>query len=283
MKSITELLDYSANRLQRAGLADPRRESVSLMTFAISRDHAFVRGHPEYELSADEQALFSEIVERRVGREPYQQITERQEFFGLEFEVNKDVLIPRPETELVVETGIEILKDSSEARICDVGTGSGCIPIAMLASLPLALATAIDISPEALAVAARNAQRHNVSSRMSFVASDLLLAIHQKQNFDLIVSNPPYVPKRDLDGLQAEVRDFEPAIALTDGFDGLSIYRRLIGEVPSYLKNGGWLVFEIGIYQLQSILEMFLDKEWKSVGTKSDLQGIPRVISACLR
>ncbi len=280
MKSLKELLAEATSRLRNAGLADPQRESASLMSFAIGRDHAFLRGHPEYFLTEAEEGLFAEVVGRRARREPFQHISGRQEFYGLDIEVNKEVLIPRPETEFAVETAISLLSHSERPQICDLGTGSGCISIALLSNLQDAVVTAVDISSSALNVAGNNARRHNVSHRMNLLVSDLFEAIAEKRHFDLIISNPPYVPQADFEGLQAEVKNFEPAVALTDGSDGLTFYRRLVREAPSYLTEGGWLVLEFGISQSKDILEMFSDDCWDSVSTRNDLRGIPRVISA---
>ena len=280
MPSIDNALMSAEEILRESGVAEPRREAISLLTFATGREKAFVYAHPEHELSADDVRTLDAILQRRAAREPLQYITGRQEFYGREFVVTPDVLIPRPETEMVVEQSIALLKDTSS--ICEVGVGSGCIAISILAEVNGAQAVGLDVSPRALAVARRNAERHGVADRLRLVESDVFDRLGRDGRFDLIVSNPPYVPVRDLDGLQAEVRDFEPVIALTDGGDGLSVVRRIVDQAPMFLVNGGYLLIEIGFDQSERVAGLFSSDIWQRPELLPDLQGIPRLVKANL-
>jgi release factor glutamine methyltransferase len=221
-------------------------------------------------------------VSRRAAGEPLQYITGRQEFYGLEFEVTSDVLIPRPETELLVETALELLKDRPSPLVCDVGTGSGCVAVALLHARTDARALALDISAEALRVAARNAERHGVGSRMLALVSDCLGTLGAEEyadlRFDLIASNPPYIAEADLAGLQREVREHEPRVALTPGGDGLNVIRRLLSEAPRRLKPCGHLLIEIGFNQHEQVAALVDPRAWTLLDIRRDLQGIPRTV-----
>jgi release factor glutamine methyltransferase len=213
-------------------------------------------------------------AERATGR-PIQHITGTQEFFGLAFAVNKDVLIPRPETEHLVESVIAKMPKNRAVKIADVGTGSGAIAVALAHALPLAQVTALDISPAALEVAARNAAKHGVAERVKFLQSDLLDAC-AGEVFDAIVSNPPYIADSEI--LEKQVREFEPALALFAGSTGFEIYERLIPQAWNSLHAGGLLALEMGFEQSARIAELL--REWKNVEFVDDLQSIPRVVLA---
>jgi release factor glutamine methyltransferase len=204
-----------------------------------------------------------------------QYITGRQEFFGLEFEVTPDVLIPRPETELIVEEAIR-LSHGSRPVILDLCTGSGCIAVALARELSAARVFASDVSPAALQVARRNAARHGL--RVEFLASDLLEAFAQQPFADVITCNPPYVAEAEMPTLQREVREWEPRIALSDAGDGLSFHRRLLAETPSRLRPGGVLLCEMGYTQSEAILAMLNPTDWQAPQLLDDLQGIPRTL-----
>jgi release factor glutamine methyltransferase len=281
--TIAEALREGATRLRVAGLAEPRREAGSLLSHTTGRDSAFLITHADESLNAEQLSNFRAFVARRVAGEPFQYIAGRQEFYGLEFEVNGDVLIPRPETELLVEEALELLKGSEAPLICDVGTGSGCIAVTLLHERADARGYALDISPEALHVAARNAARHGVGERIRFLVSDCFDALlgneHTEVRFDLIASNPPYVAEGDLDGLQREVREHEPRVALTPGGDGLSVIRRLLAEAPRFLKPGGHLILEIGFNQHERVAALTDPRTWTLIDIHRDLQGIPRTVA----
>jgi release factor glutamine methyltransferase len=281
MPSIAESLEKVESVLAESGVAEPRREAISLLTLATKKDKTFLYAHPEHILKTEEVTILSDFLERRAHREPLQYISGVQEFFGLEFEVTPDVLIPRPETEMVVERALKILRASGGGFVCDVGTGSGCIAISILFELKDVRVVGLDISRDALSVAARNAEKHGTRERLHLRESDLFSALTDEK-FDLILSNPPYVPQRDMASLQAEVRDFEPHWALTDNSDGLSIIRRIVTESPRFLTAHGHLVIEIGFDQSDKVAAMFDSALWFAPELFPDLQGIPRLISAQL-
>lgn len=280
--TIAESLIIAANGLRGVGIDQPERESASLLMFALGRDRTFLIAHSEYELSEPESRLFNEIIDRRKKREPFQHIVGRQEFYGLDFEVSPDVLIPRHETELLVDAAIEILKEKENARVLDIGTGSGCIVVSIIHTVPTASAVAVDISEKALSVAKTNAETNNVAGRIEFRPSDIFGAVG-RQTFDVIVSNPPYIPAGDIAGLQSEVRDFDPLIALTDGGDGLSIIRRIVDDAPRFLNKNGTLLIEMGFGQAAAVGAMYDPVQWYEPEFLNDLQGIARVVRSMVK
>ncbi|MEQ1645354.1 MAG: peptide chain release factor N(5)-glutamine methyltransferase, partial [Pyrinomonadaceae bacterium] len=241
--TLAEYLAAAAMRLKTASVDQPERQASSLLKFVLDRPASFLIAHPEYELSGDEAAAFAVAVERRSTREPFQYIVGRQEFYGLDFVVEPEVLIPRPETEILVEAAIAELSCLQTPRFCEVGVGSGCVSISILVNLPNAKAVGVDVSRSAIAVAERNAVTHNVTDRFELIESDLFANI--KGRFDLIVSNPPYIPVEDIETLQIEVRDYEPLTALSGGPGGLDIVKRIISEAPVHLVTSGSLIMEI--------------------------------------
>lgn len=278
--SIADVVREGAEILQSSGLGQTRREAGDLLQHVLGRDRTFILAHPEQLVTNEQLQSFRNLLLRRASGEPLQYVIGHQPFFGLDFEVAKGVLIPRPETELLVETALSFLKDiPTSPSICDVGTGSGCIAITLLHGCPTARAVAIDISPAALEIANRNARRHDVAERLTFVEGDCFSSLSAgKDSFDLIVSNPPYVSETELSGLQREVRDHEPREALAGGPDGLDIVRRLLTESGAFLKTGGHLLIEIGFSQGEAVKALVDERIWQLHGIHSDLQGIPRVV-----
>jgi release factor glutamine methyltransferase len=233
--------------------------------------------HPEPSGFAER---FDALIARRAAREPYAYIVGHQEFWGMTFEVTPDVLIPRPETELLVETALELFPDGGPpVRLCDVGTGTGCVAIAIARERRAASVVAVDLSDAALEVARRNADRHGVASSITFVKADLLAAT--SGSFDAIVSNPPYVAERDRATTQPEVRDYEPALALFAGTDGLDAIRRLVTDAPSRLAAGGYVICEFGFGQADAVAELIsASPGLRMIGLRRDLQDIPRAAIA---
>lgn len=279
--NISSTLSPAAEILKEAGVADPRREAASLLAFTLAKPSSFLIAHPEYELNNDEADQFNRFVARRANREPFQYITGRQEFYGLDFEVTPDVLIPRPETEILVETAIKELRKLDTPTFCEIGVGSGCISVSILHNVPTATAVATDISKQAIAVTRRNAERHGVTDRLTFIEGDLFASIDQK--FDMMVSNPPYIPDADLTDMQKEVRDFEPHNALFAGTDGLDIIRRIISEAPDHLNTGGLLLIEIGFGQSEILRDQVDPSIWSKPDFIPDLQEIDRLLKIRLR
>lgn len=280
--TIADALREGATRLRVAGIEEARREGGLLLSHATGRDRTSLITRADEELTPTQLAAFDAGLARRAAGEPFQYITGRQEFYGLDFEVTPDVLIPRPETELLVETAFEILKDDESPFVCDVGTGTGCIAVALLHERRDAHAYALDISADALRVAARNADRNGVGERMQLLVSDCFEALRSDELrgalFDLIASNPPYIAEDEMAGLQREVRDHEPRIALTPGGDGLAIVRRLVADAPEFLKPRGHLLIEIGFGQHERVASLVDARIWTLLDIRRDLQGIPRTV-----
>jgi release factor glutamine methyltransferase len=251
------------------------RDDELLLAHLLGCSRVALIAHPERPLSPDEAGQFESLIQRRQASEPVQYITGVQEFFGLPFEVLPAVLIPRPETEHLVEALLERFDRQSDPRILDVGTGSGAIAVALANALPRSQVTAVDLSPAALEVARRNAQRHGVADRVTFLLSDLLAAVGGKE-FDAVVSNPPYVAEGEV--LEPQVANYEPHSALYAGKTGLEIYERLIPQAAKVLKPQGWLMLEIGYGQSSALQRLLSD--WTGATFLSDLQGIPRVAIA---
>ena len=276
---VADALGGAAQQLTDAGVAEPRPEAGSLLEFAIGREKVFLIAHPDYDLTSAEMESYDHVVTRRAAREPFQYIVGKQEFYGLDFEVNPDVLIPRPETELLVERAISELAKLERPKFCEIGVGSGCIAVSVLKNVPEATAIGVDISEKALDVAGKNAKKHGVADRLVLRKSDIFSAVGDER-FHAVLSNPPYVPDADMLNLQAEVRDFEPALALTDGRDGLWIIERIVSEAPIRLRSGGILMIEIGVGQAERVAQMFDGVVWQAVEFLHDLQQIPRTVIA---
>lgn len=282
--TIAEALREAANVLRAADVPEPRREAATLLAATIERDRAHLIARDDERVEPRALALFRERTRRRAAGEPLQYITGRQEFFGLDFEVTPAVLIPRPETELLVETALDLLRAARAPLVCDVGTGSGCVAVALLHERADARAVAVDISAEALRVAARNAARHAVDARLALLASDLFDALDPSATrFALVASNPPYVAEVDLANLQREVRDHEPRGALTPGGDGLSVIRRLLDDAPRFLAPRGHLVFEIGFNQHDAVRRLCDPEVWTLLDIHRDLQSLPRTVALRLK
>lgn len=261
-----------------------RRDAETLLLHVLREDAqgaslAWLIAHGDETLPANATAAFREWVERRRSGEPIQYITGETEFYGLRFQVNRDVLIPRPETELLVEKAVELAPVVRRPRLLDVGTGSGAIAIALAHEWPDAVVTAVEISAAALEVARRNAVRTGFADRIRFLQGDLLEAV-AGERFDIVVSNPPYVLETDRESLSVEVRDYEPAQALFAGADGLDVLRRLIPAAFAALVSGGFVALEIGYGQQAAVDALLAGAGFREIEFTKDLQGIPRVVSA---
>ena len=264
--------------LSAARVPSPRMNAELLLMFVLGCDRAYLYGHPERQLTPDESSRYRAALSKRAEGVPAQYITGHQEFWGLDLLVTPDVLIPRPETEHVVERVLELTASLPPApNIVDVGTGSGCIAVALAKDLPRAEIHAAEISPAALGIARANAARHNLQGRIHFHETDLLSGF-DRNAFDLVVSNPPYVGTAEEDQVQLEVRKSEPRNAVFAGETGLEVIHRLIPQSSDVLKPSGWLVMEISGTIAQAAEEAVA--AWRNVQIKRDLQSIPRVLSA---
>jgi release factor glutamine methyltransferase len=282
----------------KQGLAQLREAHVPSFTLAaellllhvLGRDRTWIYAHPEQEIPAADAARFLALIARRAAGEPTQHLTGKQEFWGLEFEVSPEVLIPRPETEHVIEVALDRLAvrelragrkptlTGEGLQIADIGTGSGCIAVALAKELPGSTIFATDISSPALAVSRRNAARHSVTRQVQFLEGNLLDMVATQ--FDLIASNPPYVGRREAGALMREVRDHEPEIALYGGEEGYELYAGLITQAAAHLKPTGLLVLELGFNSLSAVQPLLDAPTWANVAVTNDLAGIPRVLAA---
>ena len=277
--TLAERVSEAARRLAEAGIdaRDAAFDAEVLARHALGWDRATYLARWREPAPAGFEDRFEPLVARRGRREPVARITGRREFWGLDFEVAPAVLVPRPESELLVETALARLGDRAAPwKIADVGTGSGCLAIALTRELPRARAAATDICPDALAVARRNAARHGAADRVTFHHTDLLDSVPGP--FDLIVSNPPYVPDGVVDTLAPEVSRHEPAAALRGGPDGLDTVRRLVAVAADRLRPGGWLIVEVGAGQSGDAAGIAQRAGLRMADVRPDLQGIPRVV-----
>jgi release factor glutamine methyltransferase len=277
---LRQALNSAVEKLEAARVGSPRMNAEVLLMFVLACDRAYLYAHPERELTAEEAARYDEAMAERSRGKPSQYITGHQEFWGLDLIVSPAVLIPRPETEHVVETALELVRElapSAPLRIVDVGTGSGCIALALARELPHAEVQALDVSEAALEIARANAARLELAGRIVFRQSDLLAALPPEAAFDFMVSNPPYVGEAEPEKVQREVREFEPRVAVFAGEKGLEVYERLIPQAREHLKPGGWLVMEIG-FSIEEAVRALLTG-WSEVRVTHDLQGIPRVVA----
>jgi release factor glutamine methyltransferase len=275
--TLQEWLKKGAAELRRGPHPDrSRRDAETLLLHLLRRDRAALFARSKEVLSAEEAQIYVALLARRAAGEPIQYIVGETEFYGLPFQVAPGVLIPRPETEHLVEKAIELGELLDEPRIADIGCGSGAIAVALARHLPRARITAVDISQHALAVARENALHNGVAGRIRFLDGNLLAPIAQER-FDIVASNPPYVPTEDRASLAVEVRDHEPAVALFAGNDGLDVIRRLIPDAHTSLAPGGWLVMEFGYSQSPAVGKLLANAGFLEIDFVSDLQGIPRV------
>jgi release factor glutamine methyltransferase len=283
--TLAEAIYQAAKILSGHGISNARLDAEMLLSHAIMRNRAWLIIHRNESLDEAKRALFEDAVNRRARREPLQYITGKQEFWGLDFNVTPDVLIPRPETELVVEAALKIIRAvGKQVTVVDLCAGSGCIAVSLAKENDTACIFATDKSDRALAVARENARKHDVSDRIRFLEGDLFgpldeLDLHRK--VDIIVSNPPYVRSGDLSALQPEVKDFEPELALIAGPNGTEIQQRIIGTAPEFLRKSGALIMEMGEGQSDALAGMVHDAgRYKIPKILNDLAGIERVIVA---
>src|SRR5712672_3615583 len=317
---IRTALKQGLARLRAANISSHTLAAELLLLQATGRTRTSLYSHPEHQLTESESQNYFALLARRAAGEPTQHLTGKQEFWGLEFEVTPDVLIPRPETEHLIEVALDRLalrelranrppkSDGAGLQIADIGTGSGCIAITLAKELPAANFLATDISPAALAVAKRNATRHAVADRIEFSQANLLSPVgaqhvapqpgkiqntarplgfhelritsHDPRLFDLIASNPPYIGRREADSLAREVRDHEPHTALFGGEEGYELYADLITQSAQHLKPSGILVLELGHNSLEAVQPLLDTSAWTNIGVTNDLAAIPRILAA---
>jgi release factor glutamine methyltransferase len=280
--TLAEARHALTERLYQAGIDSAEADARLLIAHALRIDRAELMANGERALADDEAKAIDALAERRLRREPVARIFGRKQFWSLTLRLSPDVLVPRPETETVIEAALDaVLRDALQmerVRILDIGTGSGALLLALLSELPNAVGTGTDISPAALAIARANAERSGLADRCTFVAADIAAGVPGP--FDLIVSNPPYIAHGDIASLEPEVRDFDPALALDGGADGLDGYRLIAADARRLLAAGGRLIVELGAGQEAAVRTLFTNAGLKVTAVVDDLAGIPRALAA---
>jgi release factor glutamine methyltransferase len=280
--TVGSLLNWTATFLAQKGSETPRVDAEVLLAHVLGCKRIDLYGLRFAEPAADEaRQRYRELIRKRLEGCPVAYLVGRKEFFSLEFEVSPAVLIPRPDTELAVTECLALAKPLPAPRIIDIGTGSGNLAIALARQLPTARVTAVDVSADALAVARRNAEKHGVAQRVTFVQGDLFATLGPEERFDFVVSNPPYIAQSDLPNLPVGVRDYEPRLALDGGPDGYRVFERLIGDALRHLIPGGWLIVEIGSPQEAPARQRLGNLgAYELAATVYDYSGHPRVLKA---
>ena len=270
--------------LCEAGIADARNDAWLLLTMACKIDHTYYYMHIDEEMPEELQHEFEVLIKKRAERVPLQYITGEQEFMGMTFHVNSNVLIPRQDTETLVEEALKVVKPGM--KVLDMCTGSGCILLSLLLELPQALGTGVDVSEGALCVAKENRKRLGLEQRADLIQSDLFSADYFQKNsgndhmeYDMLISNPPYIRTEDIEGLMEEVRFHDPVLALDGKENGLYFYEKITEQAGTYLKPGGWLMYEIGCDQGMDVSEIMKKNGFEQIEIKKDLAGLDRVVT----
>jgi len=307
VNTIRDILNWAAEYLKSRNIPSDRLDSEVLLSFILNKDRTYLYTNSEKPILPEEHKKFKELIERRGRREPLSYITGEKEFWSLKFKVSRDTLIPRPETEILVQAVLDIIKYPSPPplpigerikvrgiKILDIGTGSGNVAVSIAKESPESHVFTVDKSNSALSVAKENAIIHNVAGRITFLKGDLCIPFNppsppfvkggKEGLFDIIVSNPPYIPTGDIEGLMPEVRDWEPRWALDGGKDGLEIVRKIIKDAPLFLKSKGFLAMEIGFGQSEEVSRIISETDkFHNIKTIKDLSGIERVVTAWKR
>lgn len=277
--TIAKVLDWTKQYFAEKGLENPRLDAEILLCSVLQCQRITLYVHFDQPLEEHELAQYRGYVARRAAAEPLAYILGSRAFMKYDFKVTPDVLVPRPETELLVECAAKLAGFIEKPEVLDIGTGSGAIIVSLLDMLPEAHGVAVDVSPGALAVAKENAQKMGVDGRLKLVRSDLYAALPREAKFDIIISNPPYIPSGDIAGLAADVKR-EPRLALDGGADGLNFYRRIIAGSTARLKENGFLAFEIGINQCGAVADLCRSHGYGVVALRRDYAGIERMVFA---
>jgi release factor glutamine methyltransferase len=276
---MANIFDDLVQQLADAGIESPRLEARMLLAFVCGKEPAEI--FTDDKLNETQEKKLQSLLARRLAHEPLDKILGKREFYKAEFKVSDKVLSPRPDTETLVEAALRLLPSDNPTTILDLGTGSGCIIESLLLERPSAQGVAIDISPEALQIAADNAVNLGVANRLKFIQASWFeadFATRLAQKFDLIVTNPPYIPTKDIATLMPEVQKYDPLLALDGGTDGFDSYKRIAELAPILLKDGGYILLEAGIGQAEQIAEIFAKQGLHLISTEKDLSGIKRCV-----
>lgn len=284
MIKVLDAIILSADYLEKKGVESARMNAELLLAHILECQRLDLYLRFNQPLNTIETNTYRDFINRRGNFEPYQYIVGDVEFYGLKFFVDKNVLIPRQETEILIETILEKSPKDEELKILDIGTGSGNIPISLAINLPEAKVISVDVSQEAIKIAEQNRELHDLKSRVGFIQSDILKDKLEKYNntFDIIVSNPPYVEKTEFKNLQKEITEFEPEIAVTDFDDGLKFYKEISGKSKALLKENGMLFFEVGEGQAEDVKDIMRENGFQNVEIQKDLSEIERVVSGTM-
>jgi len=281
--TVAVALAHAAAALSRAGIDTPRLDAQLLLLWILKCRREDLVREPERVLTDRELLIYEKAVSLRTMRRPLPYLTGEAWFYGRPFKINRAVLIPRPETEMLVEAAREFCRAATAPMLADIGTGSGCLAVTLASELPTSRIWATDLSADALKLARKNVVRYALEERVTLLRGDLLAPLPPELRCDVILSNPPYITEAEMSTLQPEVRDYEPRLALSgdggaSGTDGTALHRRLLAEAPAYLKPGGWLLLEVGLGQAKIVAEAARDAGYTEVAIREDIAGIGRVV-----
>jgi release factor glutamine methyltransferase len=283
--TVQNALAEASQILRDAGVETPRLDARLMLEWTLKCRHEDLIRNPDRVMDERARVIFEKAVSLRALRRPLPYITGEQYFYGRAFKINRAVLIPRPETEMLVSLGLEKIQDVTEPRIADIGTGSGCIAVSLASERPEARVWATDLSGDALKLACKNVVRYDLLDRLILLHGDLLGPLPLDKPFDLIVSNPPYIAEREIPELQPEVRDYEPILALSGepgatGADGAAIYTRILQDAWDRIRPDGWVLLEVGQGQSETVMAKARKRGYEDIAAHDDMSGIPRVVQA---
>ncbi|MBP7710053.1 MAG: peptide chain release factor N(5)-glutamine methyltransferase [Rickettsiales bacterium] len=276
---ISSALAQARLELDSKGVSSSKLDSLILLSHALLVSKEQIIFNPDRELNEAQQKVFFDLIKRRAAREPVSHLINKREFFGEDFFVSKDVLDPRPDSESLIELVLKKLPDKNQKlKILEIGVGSGCLVITLLKAFQMADAIGVDISEEALKICQKNAETHQVQNRLNLKKSDLFSALNPNEKFDLIISNPPYIPSQEIETLEPEVKNHEPRTALDGGADGLDLYKKIAASAKNFLKKDGKIILEIGFGQQKDVTKIFADNGLLLIDSRRDLSGIERAL-----